>query len=150
MEGAAVLVAGAALAVGSIAAIVAPLLYVKRLVLHIRCVGPTGAPLAGIAVRGIRNRQAGASGSGRGNRSPGSTYAVEDRLGVTDSSGSFVATYYLRSFHTLLFNGSQPTFVDSLRPVMSAAKPAVIVVTGKKDAASAADPFDFAGRRFQS
>jgi hypothetical protein len=150
MDNLAVLLGGLALVLVPIAAILGPLLYIQRLVLHVRLVDGNGVAQPGVAIRGVRNRQARALGStGSGHVTQHQLVPTTDSLGVSDANGEFLNTYYLRNYHTLQLSGGQEVFVDTLRSKMSLTQPAVLELTGHGPANSGADddPYDFTGKR---
>lgn len=137
------LLLGVALVLLPIVVILVPLLWVKRLIVHLEVLDDSGNPVAGVPIRGIRNR-AGASFSatGEGHLTSGQLHPVSDLLGETDARGRFLRTYFFRNFHTLLI-GSHTVLVDHARRSMS-------LTEAKRVRAGATrgnpnDPLDFSG-----
>lgn len=132
------LLLGFALLAGLAALILVPLLRRRQLVVHLEIVDGRGAPVAGMAIFGVRNRAGvalAATGSGRLGGSQ--LHAVEDHLGATDGSGRFFGTYKLANYHTLRIGPERIVFLDSVRGQMSARQAARIDLSH--------DPLDFSG-----
>lgn len=110
--------------------ILIPLLWARRLLLHVEVIGADGRPAAGVVVRGLYNRAGAALGpTAEGALVSRALHAEAATLGRTDARGRLLRTLFLRQVHTVLV-GDQTHFVDSVRERMTATQPFVIRLTG--------------------
>ena len=129
-SGVSILLIGAALVFLPAALLLVPLLYIKRLVVHLKVTESGGQPVAFLQIRGVRNRaHTATSPTGDGHLTDQQLDATTDSLGRTDATGRFQRTYYLRNFHTL-WVGKREVFVDSVRANMTSERAASIIVNG--------------------
>ena len=102
-----------------IAVIAGPILYLKRVLVHVRVFQKKDEPAPGVTIRGVYNRAGPAfSPTGEGALVSRALHAEGTTLGVTDAQGYFKTTLYLRNVHTLRI-GERDFFMDHLRDKMS-------------------------------
>lgn len=102
-----------------IAVIAGPILYLKRVLIHVRVFEKKGVPAPGVAIGGVYNRAGPAlSPTGEGALVGRALHAHGTTLGVTDAEGYFKTTLYLRNVHTLRIR-ERDFYMDHLRGKMS-------------------------------
>lgn len=146
-EGDVVLLFGGALvlALSFPLAILLPILWKKRLVIHLEVVGLDGRPASRVIVRGAYHRMGPAfQTTGEGMAVERALHGQIADLGRTDERGRFLRTLYVRNVHTLLVGG-ETLFVDVARPRMSKEAPYPVRLKERSGERSMRDLFEGKG-----